>query len=115
MDWLKKLYTPMTSFKDLQYRWELFTLRYETCGLVNLLATSIQHISAKICEIEVTKANKFRTNPSLPSDRDLIAVLVRSLPPEFDPEVRDTEKNMKMTFTDVLEELWARELKNRPD
>ncbi len=49
--------------------------------------------------------NKFGTTPSEPSEHDKIVVLVGTLPLEFDPEVKEIEKNFKITFSNAVEEL----------
>ena len=115
LDRLKKIYTPISTFNDLSYRQELFSLRYDVYGSIDLLSAAIQRLSSKIREIEVGKAEKYNTTPSIPSDRNLIAILIGTLPPEYDPEVKEIERNIKMSFSDAIEELRSHELKHRPD
>lgn len=115
LDRLKKFFMPIMSFNDLTYRRELFSLRFENFGSIDLFAASIQRISSKITEIEMGKVNKYGIKPSVPSERDLITILVGTLPPDFDPEIKEIEKDHKLTFSDALEELRSREVKMRSD
>ena len=97
-DRLGKHFTPALAFNDLAYRREFFLLRYDTFGAIDLLAGAIQRIAAKIAEIEEAKAKKYKTTRSLISSRDQIAVLVSTVPSEFDLEVKEIEKDPNFTF-----------------
>ena len=117
---LTKHYQPVLAFNDLALRWEFYQLRYQQFGAIDLLSAAIQCISAKISEVENIKSVTLKTQPILISERDMIAVLIGTLPPEYDPEIKMIEREPKINFELAVEELRSREVKlqmaaNGPD
>ena len=110
-DRLKQFYTPVSSFNDLSFRRDFFQLKYKSFGAIDLLAAAIQRIASKINEIEVAKAAKYKCTASPMSERDRIAVLVATLPAEYDPEIKEIKKHHDWKFEQVVEELRSREIK----
>ena len=42
LDCLKKFFIPVTTFNDLSYKWEFFSLKFENFGAIDLMASVIQ-------------------------------------------------------------------------
>ena len=110
---LKQYYTPVSTFNDLLFRREIFSLKFETFGAIDLLAAAIQRIASKIAEIETAKAAKYGIKPSIVTERDQIAILVGTLPAEYDPEVKEIERHHDWKFIQALKELRSRKIKLR--
>ncbi len=108
---LTKHYKPVLAFNDLALRREFYQLRFQQFGAIDLISAAIQSIAAKIAEIEKIKTEKLKTEPSFILDRDMIAVLIGTLPPEYDPEVKIIEREPKINFEMAVEELRSREVK----
>ena len=108
---LTKHYKPVLAFNDLALRREFYQLRFQQFGAIDLISAAIQSIAAKISEIEKMKMEKLKIDPSFISDRDMIAVLIGTLPPEYDPEVKIIERESKITFEMAVKELRSREIK----
>ena len=69
------------------------------------MSAAIQRISAKISEVENIKSVTLKTQPILISEWDMIAVLIGTLPPEYDPEIKTIEREPKINFESAVEEL----------
>ena len=78
----------MLSFRAEPLRQEFYQLRYQQFGAIDLLSAAIQRISAKILEVENIKSVTLKTQPILISERDMIAVLIGTLPLEYNPEIK---------------------------
>ena len=75
------------------------------------MSAPIQRISAKISEVENIKSATLKTQPILISERDMIAVLIGTLPSEYDPEIKMIEREPNINFESAVEELRSREVK----
>ena len=93
------------AFNDLALRREFYQLRYQQFGAIDLLSAAIQRISAKISEVENIKSVTLKTQPILISEWDMIAVLIGTLPPEYDPEIKMIECKLNVNFELAVEEL----------
>ena len=69
------------------------------------MSAAIQRISAKISEVENIKSVTLKTQPILISKRDMIAVLISTLPSEYDPEIKMIKHEPKINFESAVEEL----------
>ena len=102
---LIKHYQLVLAFNDLALRQEFYQLQYQQFGAIDLLSAAIQRISAKISEVENIKSVTLKTQPILISERDMIAVLIGTLPLEYDPEIKTIEHEPKINFKSAVEEL----------
>ena len=75
------------------------------------MSAAIQCISAKISEVENIKSVTLKTQPILISERDMIAVLIGTLPLEYDPEIKMIERELNINFESAVEELRSHEVK----
>ena len=75
------------------------------------MSAAIQCISAKISEVENIKSATLKTQPILISEQDMIAVLIGTLPSEYDPEIKMIEREPNINFESAVEELRSREVK----
>ena len=69
------------------------------------MSAVIQRISAKISEVENIKSVTLKTQPILISEWDMITVLIGTLPPEYDPEIKTIEHEPKINFESAVKEL----------
>ena len=120
MTQLTKHYQPVLAFNDLALQQEFYQLQYQQFGAIDLLSAAIQCISAKILEVENIKSVTLKTQPILISEWDMIAVLIGTLPPEYDPEIKTIECEPKINFKSAVDELRSHEVKlqmaaNGPD
>ena len=84
------------------------------------MSAAIQRISAKISEVKNIKSATLKIQPILISKWDMIAVLIGTLPSEYDPEIKMIKREPNINFELAVEELRSREVKlqmaaNRPD
>ena len=100
---LSKHFNPMSNISDIQFRCQVYSMRWSDRKSVTTIANDIRFISNKINFIEKTRGR----NPM--TERELIAVLIMDAPPEYAMEVSLIEREHPITFERAIEMLQIRE------
>src|SRR6185312_12089073 len=105
---LEEHYLPNTSTNDIQLRRQLYTMKWSSGTSIDIFANKIRALTNCINTAEKSRVMKGGQS-SFIGDRDMIAVLVLSLPNEYDTVVTLIERESDMTFEKAVEMVRARE------
>jgi hypothetical protein len=106
-------YMPATKSNDIQLRRQLYTMKYTSGKPVEVFANEIRALANRINSIEEVRAKKKNASPALVGEHDMIAVLISSLPNEYDTEVTLIEREEENTFEKAVELIRNREQRLR--
>ena len=109
MSRLEVHFLPNTTANDIQLRRQLYTMKWSSGTSMEYFANEIRALANRINTTERMRVAKKGGNPSFIGDRDMVAVLVMSLPNEFDTEVTLIERESDTTFEKAVETLRTRE------
>ena len=111
-DMMKRLeehYLPNTSSNDLQLRRQLYTMKWNSSTSIDIFANEIRALANRINMADKARVRAKGGQLSPVGDRDMIAVLVLSLPNEYDTVVTLIERESDATFEKAVEMVRARE------
>ena len=106
---LESHYLPNTTANDIQLRRQLYTMKWSSGTSMEYFANEIRALANRINTAEKMRIARKGGNPSFIGDRDMVAVLVMSLPNDFDTEVTLIERESDTTFEKAVETLRTRE------
>ena len=109
MERLETHYLPTTTSSDIQLRRQLYTMRYTNDKVIEVFANEIRSLVNRINSAEKKRVAAKGGESSFIGDRDMIAVLVMSLPNEYDMVVTLIEKEGDYTFEKAVELVRTRE------
>ncbi len=101
VDKLTSHYLPSTKANNIQLRRQLYTKKWTNGRSIEAFANKIQTLVNRINAIEVQRSQQ--ATPSLIGERDMIAVLIMDLPPEYNTEVTLIKLDNKFKFKNVVE------------
>jgi hypothetical protein len=96
-------YMPATKSNNIQLQRQLYTMKYTSKKLVKVFANEIRVLANHTNSIEEVHAKKKNASPALVGEHDMIAVLISSLPNEYDTEVTLIEREEENTFKKAVE------------
>jgi hypothetical protein len=88
-------------------------MKYTSGKPVEVFANEIRALANRINSIEEVRAKKKNASPALVGEHDMIAVLISSLPNEYDTEVTLIEREEENTFEKAVELIRNREQRLR--
>ena len=109
MERLETHYLPTTTSSDIQLRRQLYRMRYTNDKVIEVFANEIRSLVNRINSAEKKRVAAKGGESSFIGDRDMIAVLVMSLPNEYDMVVTLIEKEGDYTFEKAVELVRTRE------
>ena len=107
VDKLTSHYLPSTKANDIQLRRQLYTKKWTNGRSIEAFANEIRTLVNRINAIEAQRSQQ--ATPSLIGERDMIAVLIMDLPPEYNTEVTLIELDDKFKFENAVELLRSQE------
>ena len=108
-------YLPTTTANDIQLQQQLYTMKLTSDKMIEVFANEIQALVNWINSAEKKRIDAKGGKPSFIGDRDMIAVLVMSLPNEYDTVVMLIEKDGNYMFEKAVELVRTRELRLKYD
>ena len=106
---LEEHYLPNTAANDIQLRRQLYTMKWNSGTSIDIFANEIRALTNRINTVERARVKAKNGQPSFIGDRDMIAVLVLSLPNEYDTVVTLIERESDTMFEKAVEMVRARE------